>query len=1005
MSSLLKALRTVTTKKTFAILFALIAFHATIFEAHAVPALDSSFGSSGIVRIGVPSGAEDRPTASALQRDGKLLLAGGTAGGQLHAFVLRLLPNGTPDATFGQNGVALIGLPNGDFYGIQQLEQGADGSILINGSSGSGYTLTRLTAAGILDTSFGTQGFFSMAYEGHFIQQPDGGLLIVSDGWPEQQFALRLTRINPAGVRDSTYAPNGEKILSGLPPNSWKPGADSVVAEPNGGFTIMAREFIASDSYLLVRVTAAGTLNLGFGKGGLVSGFDVGNPFDHPFAMVRTANGGLLLMGYAPAFASYNIVLWRVTAGGLADASLGTAGRLEFGNGDLHNGNFRFAALSDGGIALVNAVNAIDATTAHVSHLDASGILNSAFGAAGSAAITLAGHSAFSAISVLPNGAGGLLIPAMTSRTVTCGPTFDSIFTPCFYRGVGTAVASLDSSGHLQTSYGQGDGFAVAVVSTAEYYSNDKVDAILVETSGKVVLVGTSDAGPALDYLLERLTANGSPDISFGTNGRVAPRQYTSFYMGKVRAAEQASGAITVTTGTTAESASDFGTVTAFRLDSAGMLDAGFAPILEAPSGPKTDIALGVRPDGRLLYGTTTNDRVAVLQQTMPDGTPGLNFGTSGKIVFPLSAGEVSRQADLVLLDDGSVVFAMLTNQNLRLYKVDSHGLPIASFGTVGQLTYTVDFADPFSFLDGAPFSLLSLSDGSLVAVIRSYTPDTPSSPPSRSLLVIRISSNGLLLGANNLLVDQRYFTWNFAALPDASVVIARSSSDGTTNSAALYRLLSNNSLDASFGIDGAYPLPGMLSVSALALDANSRLLVAGQDATSTVLARYNLSGALASVPVVEFYNTNLDHYFITADASEAAAIDGGSAGQGWIRTGNSFKSGGSAPVCRFYGSQVPGPNSHFYTLAGAECDGLKQLQAITPATQKRWNFESLDFISSSSTNGVCPTGTVPVYRAYNNGFARGVDSNHRISSAMAAIQDVVMRGWINEGVVMCAPL
>jgi len=36
---------------------------------------------------------------------------------------------------------------------------------------------------------------------------------------------------------------------------------------------------------------------------------------------------------------------------------------------------------------------------------------------------------------------------------------------------------------------------------------------------------------------------------------------------------------------------------------------------------------------------------------------------------------------------------------------------------------------------------------------------------------------------------------------------------------------------------------------------------------------------------VVEFYNTNLDHYFITADPNEAAQIDGGSAGPGWSRT------------------------------------------------------------------------------------------------------------------------
>lgn len=159
---------------------------------------------------------------------------------------------------------------------------------------------------------------------------------------------------------------------------------------------------------------------------------------------------------------------------------------------------------------------------------------------------------------------------------------------------------------------------------------------------------------------------------------------------------------------------------------------------------------------------------------------------------------------------------------------------------------------------------------------------------------------------------------------------------------------------------------------------------------------------AAAASTVVEFYNSVLDNYFITANAGEAAAIDGGSAGPGWSRTGNAFYSGGDTPVCRFYGSYSPGPNSHFYTADATDCNALKALQASTPATQKRWNFEGLDFVVSVPVNGVCKTGTVPVYRAYNNGFARGVDSNHRITANLASIQQVVARGWSNEGVVMC---
>jgi hypothetical protein len=154
---------------------------------------------------------------------------------------------------------------------------------------------------------------------------------------------------------------------------------------------------------------------------------------------------------------------------------------------------------------------------------------------------------------------------------------------------------------------------------------------------------------------------------------------------------------------------------------------------------------------------------------------------------------------------------------------------------------------------------------------------------------------------------------------------------------------------------------------------------------------------------VVEYYNTGLDNFFITADPVEQTAIAGGSAGPGWSVTGE-FKPGGPALVCRFYGSITPGPNSHFYTIDADECQSLKDLQASTPATEKRWNFESLDFASTIPIAKQCPAGTVPVYRAYNEGFTRGIDSNHRITTSFAAYQAQLAKGWRPEGVVMCAP-
>src|SRR5258705_13478493 len=88
------------------------------------------------------------------------------------------------------------------------------------------------------------------------------------------------------------------------------------------------------------------------------------------------------------------------------------------------------------------------------------------------------------------------------------------------------------------------------------------------------------------------------------------------------------------------------------------------------------------------------------------------------------------------------------------------------------------------------------------------------------------------------------------------------------------------------------------------------------------------LIGSETTTNVIEFYNSTLNHYFITADPNEAGAIDAGAAGPGWSRTGSAWKSGGPNRVCRFYGSpdvdaatgHRRGPNGHVYTISAAAC-------------------------------------------------------------------------------------
>jgi Repeat of unknown function (DUF5648) len=170
-------------------------------------------------------------------------------------------------------------------------------------------------------------------------------------------------------------------------------------------------------------------------------------------------------------------------------------------------------------------------------------------------------------------------------------------------------------------------------------------------------------------------------------------------------------------------------------------------------------------------------------------------------------------------------------------------------------------------------------------------------------------------------------------------------------------------------------------------------------------------TGAWAQVPatapgpvpgyvlVYEFYNSVLKQYFRTASAAEASAIDAGSAGPGWARTGDNFYAyiaGSIAPgqdVCRFYSPQA---NTHFYTASAEECEVLK-------APSSGWRYEGLAFrlqLPVLATH--CPIVTIPVYRLFND-RALFNDSGHRFTTNFDNVGILEAQGWIYEGVAFCA--
>ena len=176
----------------------------------------------------------------------------------------------------------------------------------------------------------------------------------------------------------------------------------------------------------------------------------------------------------------------------------------------------------------------------------------------------------------------------------------------------------------------------------------------------------------------------------------------------------------------------------------------------------------------------------------------------------------------------------------------------------------------------------------------------------------------------------------------------------------------------------------------------------------------------------VEYFAPALQHYFFTSSPEEQAFVDAGKAGA-WQRTGVTFPIGGPTDVCRFYGDPVAGPNSHFYTGSSAECSSLILIDSATPRGKAAWRYEGFAFKAEIplGVTGITPmppppnrawcrdeSSRQPVYRLYNDGFDKGIDSNHRHVPSRGTLpsgktgEDIVRemmgQGWIYEGNALC---
>ena len=119
--------------------------------------LDLTFGTKGKVTTSFGGGTFDRGNAMVLQKDGKIVVAGTTAGTRgLNFAVARYNTNGSLDTGFGTGGKVTTSFYKADRGYAVALQK--DGKIVVAGTSDSNFAVARYNVDGSLDMKFGREG-------------------------------------------------------------------------------------------------------------------------------------------------------------------------------------------------------------------------------------------------------------------------------------------------------------------------------------------------------------------------------------------------------------------------------------------------------------------------------------------------------------------------------------------------------------------------------------------------------------------------------------------------------------------------------------------------------------------------------------------------------------------------------------------------------------------------------------------------------------------------------
>jgi uncharacterized delta-60 repeat protein len=407
--------------------------------------------------------------------------------------------SGSLDTTFGTAGTGIVTTPIGSGDDVAHaLGIQSDGKIVVAGSSYNSnsskndFALARYNTDGSLDTGFGTVGIVTTSIgsindaANALGIQSDGKIVAAGSSYNGSKYDFALVRYNANGTLDTGFGTGGIVTTSIGSNNDY---ANALGIQSDGRIVVAGRSFNTSSNkydFALVRYNANGTLDTTFGTGGIVTtSIGSGSIYDYAYALgIQPSDGRIVVAGYSYNGSKYNFALVRYNANGTLDTTFGTGGIVTTSIGSSDDAAHALGIQSDGKIVVAGSSYGSKYNFALVRY-NANGTLDTTFGTAGTGIVTTPIGSDWDyayALGIQPSD--GKIVAAGSSNS---GSNYDF------------ALVRYNTDGSLDTGFGTG-----GIVTTPIGSSDDYALALGIQSDGRIVAAGYSYNGSNYDFALVR---------------------------------------------------------------------------------------------------------------------------------------------------------------------------------------------------------------------------------------------------------------------------------------------------------------------------------------------------------------------------------------------------------------------------------------------------------------------------------------------------------------------